>query len=60
MLNLFIRLEVQRRYFTVVSTEILMKSFGMKQPSILDNLISSQKKVSLDELIGAGRGLTVD
>lgn len=37
-----------------------MKSFGMKQPSILDNFISSQKKVSIDELIGAGRSLTVD
>lgn len=37
-----------------------MKSFGMKQPSILDNFISSQKKVSIDELIGAGRCLTVD
>ena len=60
MVNLFVRLEVQRRYFNVVAMEMLSKSFGMEQPSSLEALIPRSYKISLDKLIKCGRGFTVE
>jgi hypothetical protein len=60
MVNLFVRMEVQRRYFSLVAIEMLSKSFGMKEPSSLETLISRQSKISLDRLIKNGRNITVD
>ena len=60
MVNLFVRLEVQRRYFNVVAMEMLSKSFGMEQPSSLEALIPRSYQISLDKLIKCGRGFTVE
>lgn len=48
MLNLFVRLEVQRRYFSIVTMEMISMTFGMKEPSSLEALLSSDRTVSLD------------
>lgn len=48
MLNMFVRLEVQRRYFNIVSMEMLSRAFGMKQPSSLDALMKRQTKIPVD------------
>jgi hypothetical protein len=60
MLNLFVRLEVQRRYFSVVSMEMIAMTFGMKEPSSLEALLSADRPVTLEQLIFFGRDLTVD
>ena len=60
MLNVFVRLEVQRRYFNIVSVEMLSKQFGMQQPSSLDALMHRQTEIDLDRLIKNGRNITLD
>jgi type IV secretory pathway TrbF-like protein len=60
MLNFFVRLEVQRRYFNIVSVEMLSKSFGMKQPSSMDTLMDRNTRINLDRLIKNGRSITVE
>ena len=60
MINLFVRLEVQRRYFTICGFEMLSKCFGMQEPSSLEALTSRKTEINLDRLISNGRGLTVD
>lgn len=60
MISFFVRMEVQRRYFSIVGMEMLSKCFGMKEPSSLEAMISRQSKIPLDRLIKNGRGLTVD
>jgi hypothetical protein len=60
MLNFFVRLEVQRRYFNIVSVEMLSKSFGMKQPSSMDTLMDRNTRINLDRLIKNGRSITID
>ena len=36
MLDMFVRLEVQRRYFNIVAIEMLSKQYGMKVPSSIN------------------------
>ena len=35
MVNLFVRFDVQRRFFNIVSMEILAQQFGLKEPPSL-------------------------
>lgn len=60
MINLFIRLEVQRRYYSICGFEMLSKSFGMKEPSSLEALVSRKCVIPIERLISNGRGLTID
>lgn len=60
MVNLFVRMDVQRRYFNVVAMEMLSKSFGMEQPSSLEALIPRSYQITLNKLIKCGRGFTVE
>jgi hypothetical protein len=60
MLNVFVRLEVQRRYFNIVSVEMLSKQFGMQQPSSLDALMHRHTEIDLDRLIKNGKNLPLD
>lgn len=60
MINLFVRLECQRRYFTICGFEMLSKTFGMQEPSALEALTSRKTEISIERLISNGRGLTVD
>jgi hypothetical protein len=60
MVNLFVRLEVQRRYFSVVSMEMLALTFGMKEPSSLEALLSTDRPITLEQLLYFGRNLTID
>ena len=60
MLNMFVRIEVGRRYFNIICMEMLSRAFGMKQPSSLDACMKRQTKIPLDQLIRNGRNLTVE
>jgi hypothetical protein len=60
MVSLFVRMEVQRRYFSIVAMEMLSKSFGMKEPSSLEAIISRQSKIPMERLVKNGRNLTID
>ena len=60
MINLFVRLEVQRRYFNICGFEMLSKCFGMQEPSALEALTNKKTEISIDRLLTQGRGLTVD
>ena len=42
MLNLFVRFDVQRRFFNIVAMEILAKQFGLKEPPSLTVLRKEQ------------------
>jgi hypothetical protein len=60
MLNMFVRLEVQRRYFNIVAIEMLSKQFGMKEPSSINALMKRQTKIPLSNLVSIGRNLTLE
>lgn len=60
MLNMFVRLEVQRRYFNVVGIEMLSKQFGMKVPSSINETMNRMTKIPLANLITIGRNLTLE
>ena len=60
MLNMFVRLDVQRRFFNICSIEVLAKYYGMKEPSSLDNFKMRQTKIPLQTLIENGRSLTIE
>jgi hypothetical protein len=32
LLNIFVRFDIQRRFFNIVSLEILAQQFGLKEP----------------------------
>jgi len=38
MLSLFVRIDVQRRFFNIVAMEILAKQFGLKEPPSVHEL----------------------
>ena len=60
MLDFFVRAEIERRYFNIVSVELLCKAFGMTVESSMDVLIERDTKINLDRLIKNGRNLTVE
>ena len=51
MINLFVRLEVQRRYFNICGFEMLSKCFGMQEPSALEALTNKKTEISVDRLL---------
>ena len=57
---MFIRFEVQRRYFNVISMEVLAMQYGQVGPSCLQSLRSSNAKIPLANLIMNGRNITLD
>ena len=60
MLNMFIRFDVQRRFFNIVAMEVLAKQFNMKKPTCLLDYYGAQNKISLKYLIQNGRSITLD
>lgn len=60
LLNLFVRFDVQRRFFNIVTMEILAQSFGLKEPPSLKQLKKDLSKVSMTNLIMNGRNLTLE
>ena len=60
LLNLFVRFDVQRRFFNIVSMEILAQQFGLKEPPSLKQLKKDHSSVSLANLIMNGRNLTLE
>jgi len=60
MLNFFVRLEIQRRYFNIVTVEMLSNAFGMKGKKSMDELLDRDTRINLDRLIKNGRNITVD
>ena len=60
MLNMFVRLEVQRRYFNIVAIEMLCKQFGMKETSSINAVMKRQTKIDLSNLVAIGRNLTLE
>jgi len=60
MLNMFVRLEVQRRYFNIVAIEMLSRQFGMKVPSSINESMNRMTKIPISNLVAIGRNLTLE
>jgi hypothetical protein len=58
-MGMYIRLEVGRRYFNIVSLEMLAEYHGLKTPKILDETIDMQTKIDLESLKDLGRTATI-
>ena len=60
MLSIFVRFDVQRRFFNIVAMEMLAKQFGMQvMPSAVE-LRNKKENVPLVNLIMNGRNLSLE
>ena len=60
VLNCFVHFDVQRRFFNIVTMEILAMQFGLKAPVSITELKNGCTPVTLSNLVVNGRNLTMD
>ena len=60
VLNCFVHFDVQRRFFNIVTMEILAMQFGLKAPVSVTELKQGCTPVSLQNLVVNGRNLSLE
>lgn len=60
VLNCFVHFDVQRRFFNIVTMEILAMQFGLKAPVSVTELKQGCTPVSLQNLVVNGRNLSIE
>ena len=60
ILNCFVHFDVQRRFFNIVTMEILAMQFGLKTPVSVTDLKKGCTPVSLSNLVVNGRNMTME